>query len=65
MTVVDISDDQAVARWRRDVWLKRADIDPRNEFDWLGLAIGFFLALGYHVDDARTLVTRLVNERII
>lgn len=44
--------DKALDKYREKVWEKADAIDPHDERDWHSMALGFFLALGFSIDDA-------------
>ena len=51
--------DEVKKRWREEVYDKGDEVDPDDQFIWLGVAVGFLLGCGYTIKEARKLAHSL------
>lgn len=58
-------DEALIASWKKDVHDKAEDVDPGDEYDWDGLAIGYFLGKGVEPGDAEQLVLALRSRNLL
>jgi hypothetical protein len=50
-----MNEDRALEKWEKLVYDRASTVDEQDERDWYDMAYGFFLALGFDVEDAHAL----------
>jgi hypothetical protein len=59
MVMTNAQKKQAIKDWTADVFDRDSEIDPHHEYDWEGIALGYFIGKGFGSKDARKLTTAL------
>jgi hypothetical protein len=60
-----VSDEEAIALWKKKVFDRAEEIDPDSNDEWRSMALGFLLALDFEPDRAEKVIQRLVELWII
>lgn len=62
---MDKRQEEAIEKWKELVYNKADEIDPDQECDWWDLALGFFLAREFSIEEATYIVEYLINNQLL
>lgn len=62
MTKQERFEEDLIARWHDDVYLRAKSTDPNSERDWYDMAVGFFLGAGFGKGCGPRTAERLATE---
>lgn len=54
---IQVTEQELLNQFKREVFDNRHSIDPDNEHDWMSLAVGYFLAMGCTASRAHEFAT--------
>jgi hypothetical protein len=57
-----MTSEEAVKLWKERIHDKADEVDPDNRRDWEDLAVGFFICLGFSVDESEDLYQQCIDK---
>jgi hypothetical protein len=60
-----MNDEEAIELWTRKIFARSDVIDPAGERDWVDMAYGFLMGLGFEPEKAEALVERMITFRVV
>lgn len=57
--------EEAIQKWKKNVFDQGDEVDPGNDYTWTGVAIGFFIGLGFSISEAKDLESELCDRDLI